>query len=80
MAIKVKYACDGCHIEADAATWPRRHFHSINGKGYGFGHWSFDNFNDIAPEGWVPFDPYTGCCYCPKCWDEIESQPSAKTA
>jgi hypothetical protein len=71
MSIKVNFVCDGCHAEAEATTFPRRHFHSVNGKGYGFGHYSTDGFNEIKPEGWVPFDPYTGCCYCPKCWAEI---------
>ena len=27
---------------------------------------------DHAPEGWVVFDPYTLCTYCPDCWKSIE--------
>ena len=77
MSIKVRFTCDGCDAEADATRLPQRHFHSLNGKGYGFGHWTFDTFDDIAPPGWVPFDPYTGACYCPTCWAEIEGGESA---
>ena len=29
----------------------------------------------IAPQGWVAFDPYTSCTYCPECWAEIVSIP-----
>lgn len=72
MPIRVKFDCDGCFKQADSTTWPKRHFDSANGKGYGFGGYRFDGFDDIKPEGWVSFDPYMGCCYCPECWAEIE--------
>ena len=26
-----------------------------------------------APEGWMCFDPWTNCCYCPNCWASILS-------
>lgn len=25
------------------------------------------------PDGWVYPDPYTGGCYCGKCWEKIEN-------
>ena len=30
-----------------------------------------DTIQGVAPEGWVAFDPYTHCTYCPKCWAGI---------
>lgn len=27
---------------------------------------------ECAPDGWMPFDPYTKQCYCPKCWRDID--------
>lgn len=27
--------------------------------------------NNLAPEGWVIFDPYTLATYCPECWASI---------
>ena len=73
MSVKVKFECGGCFVEADGTAFLRRHFDSINGKGYGFGAYRFDTPQDVAPEGWIAFDPYTGCCYCPECWAGIEN-------
>ena len=72
MSVTVKFTCDGCFKEEVGTTFLSRHFDSLSGKGYGFGTWRTDTPQDVAPEGWVAFDPYTGCCYCPECWAEIE--------
>ena len=37
-----------------------------------------DTVQSVTPEGWVAFDPYTHCTYCPKCWAEIELAPQAQ--
>jgi hypothetical protein len=29
--------------------------------------------DDVVPDGWVAYDPYTYCTYCPKCWEGIEA-------
>lgn len=73
MSVTVKFSCGGCSKEVDGTTFMRRHFDSVNGKGYGFGMWHEDTPQDVAPAGWIAFDPYTGCCYCPECWAEIEA-------
>lgn len=72
MSVTVHFSCGGCDAETKGTTFLRRHFDSINGSGYGFGNWRLDTPQDVAPEGWIAFDPYTGACYCPTCWADIE--------
>ncbi len=76
MTTKLHMTCDGCHMETTSKKWLSRTFHSVNGKGYGFGVWEKTTPEDIKPEGWVILDPYTGCTYCPECWAEIEREPT----
>ena len=76
--ITVNFECGGCLQKAQGTTWLSRRFVSISGKSYGFGHYEYDTPQDVAPEGWVAFDPYTGCCYCPTCWAEIETEVKSK--
>ena len=71
MPVTINFSCGGCDKEINGTTFLRRRFHSMNGKGYGFGHWTIDTAEDVILEGWVAFDPYTGCCYCPDCWEAI---------
>ena len=35
---------------------------------------SSTRIQDHAPEGWIAFDPYTQCTYCPDCWAGIEQE------
>jgi len=71
--ITINFSCGGCFKEAKGTTFLRRRFHGVNGQSYGFGSWKTDPIESVAPEGWVAFDPYTACCYCPDCWAEIEN-------
>ena len=78
MPVNVLFQCGGCFKEAKSTTWLKRKFVYLNGRPRsimegGFGHYEYDKPQDVAPEGWIAFDPYTGCCYCPACWAEIES-------
>ena len=79
MSIKVTvhYACNGCDASVDAKAEMRREFRSFSGRDHGIGTWNMQNqwklVEATAPEGWVPFDPYTNITYCPKCWDSIEN-------
>lgn len=82
MGVQLKLSCGGCDATAAGTGALRKRFRSLNGKGYGFGSWQLDNPEDLTPEGWVMFDPYTMCTYCPKCWqsiitpeDETETKP-----
>lgn len=73
MSVSLTLKCDGC----SATTEPvrvRREFISINGKGYGFGSWHVPRVDEVeCADGWVMFDPYTSCTYCPTCWQTIEA-------
>ena len=70
--ITVTFNCDGCDAVAPGTTFLASVFHSINGKGHGFGHWERASVESVCPDGWVAFDPYTQCVYCPDCWAEID--------
>ena len=72
--IKIIFECGGC--DATTESWLKREFRSVSGRSWGFGSYHYDTPQDVAPEGWIAFDPYTGCTYCSKCWQEIE-QPVA---
>ena len=72
MTVKVTFECGGCFAKVEGTRWLQRRFDSLNGKGYGFGVYRTETPEDVAPDGWVAFDPYTGCCYCPACWADIE--------
>jgi len=73
MGLRLIYECGGCDATAEAHM--ERHFDSFNGKGYGFGKWREDRPQDVAPDGWIAYDPWTSCTYCPACWAEITKLP-----
>lgn len=83
MGIKVvlTYECSGC-FETTEVTIPRlgSRFHGINGREHGFGQWVNETVDAEAhvPEGWMAFDPYTRCCYCPKCVESIWPDPEER--
>lgn len=69
--IKVSFSCDGCHVETMGTDFLHSRFNGVTGKNYGFGSWEQDGAKDVCPDGWIAFDPYTQCTYCPDCWAEI---------
>lgn len=72
MGVTVVFSCGGCDATANGTKPIRKEFRSFSGRGYGFGRAVITPLvEDVAPEGWVAFDPYTYCTYCPKCWNEI---------
>jgi hypothetical protein len=77
--VKVEYHCGGCDAVATAPGQTiRREFESFSGHAYGVGTHvlkpSIDGVvTSAAPEGWMPFDPYTQCTYCPACWASIDA-------
>ncbi len=73
MSVTVNFKCSGCFTETKGTTFLRRRFISTDGKAHGVGRYVIDTPQDVAPEGWIAFDPYTGCCYCPDCWKEFEN-------
>ncbi len=72
MSVTVNFECGGCFDKAKGIKPLRRRFESFRGRLGGWGTYKTDTVEDVAPEGWVVYDPYTHCCYCPKCWAEIE--------
>ena len=70
--ITVNFECGGCFAKTSGTTWLKRRFVSASGLTWGIGHYEYDTPQDVAPDGWVAFDSYTGCCYCPECWQGIE--------
>ena len=74
MTIRATYSCDGCFTKIEGTTWFQRKFISATGKPYGLGTYTYSSVQDLTPTGWVDFDPFTGCCYCPECWKSIEGE------
>ena len=76
MSVLVRFECSGCDAKADGTKPLRKEFVSVSGRSYGIGsaQWAV-RVEDVVPEGWMPFDPYTYCTYCPKCWRGIERTP-----
>ena len=72
MSVTVKFSCGECRATVEGTTYLRKGFRSFSGRDYGFGStvWR-TSVEDVVPEGWVAFDPYTHCCYCPECWKGI---------
>jgi hypothetical protein len=75
MTVTVSFECGGCFEKAEGTTWLNRYEASRMGNWVSH---ATTNPQDVAPEGWIAFDPYTGCCYCPKCWAWIESDDPDK--
>ena len=77
MGVTVTFSCGGCFKKTEGTDRLSRQFVSITGRSYGFGSYVYNKSQDVAPEGWVAFDPFTGMCYCPECWAEIEREDSS---
>jgi hypothetical protein len=72
MGVTVLFRCGGCEASAAGTTSLRKEFVSVSGRSWGFGRAVMTNtVEDVTPEGWTAFDPYTYCTYCPKCTREI---------
>lgn len=71
MSVQVRFHCDGCTKVAEGTERIRSDFVSVSGRSYGVGSFREEPASTKAPEGWVPFDPFTRCCYCPECWQQI---------
>lgn len=75
MSVKVTFECDGCFAEAGEPVSVKRRFESFSGRGHGFG--VEEKVSDLAPDGWIAFDPFTSCTYCPDCWASITNGTAA---
>ncbi len=73
MSVTIHLSCCGCDATAEGTAPIRRQWVSISGGNLHKVQQVPPTITDLAPEGWVMFDPYTLVTYCPKCWAEIES-------
>jgi hypothetical protein len=81
MPVYVEFRCGGCDAKAPGTKWLLWSFVSVSGRPDGFGSWRMTRGpDDVAPEGWVAHDPYTGATYCAECWGEIISDPMSDHA
>ena len=64
MSITLNFSCGGCDAAAPSTTFLSRRRRDPKTL--------TTAVQSIAPDGWIAFDPYTSCTYCPKCWAEIE--------
>lgn len=72
MGVKVVFECGGCFATVEGTDRLRREFVSFSGRSYGFGrNVPANTVEDVTPEGWIAYDPYTHCTYCPTCWQSI---------
>lgn len=85
MSVKIIYSCGGCDAVAEARAERRtivdrpRAF-VVDGVAFDRCRVETDTIESVCPEGWVAFDPYTHCCYCPECWASIESRVPAEVS
>jgi hypothetical protein len=75
MGARITLHCGGCNETAPGGAIYQR-FHSVNGKGYGFGH-HVQEIEWKVPDGWTLFD-LIGATYCPKCTAEIWPEDAEK--
>jgi hypothetical protein len=74
MSVTTTFKCDGCEAVAKGTDSLRVEFRSFSGRSYGFGFAvPVNTIKDVTPEGWIAYDPYTYCTYCPTCWEAIEN-------
>ena len=76
MTVRVTYHCGGCDATATASL--RRRHEGVkpaacvaNGVVFDRCLIVTDDVETAAPDGWIVFDPYTFCTYCPSCWSQI---------
>lgn len=73
MAVTVEFQCGGCHEKE-----PGKNFGIIKQPleqvSPNFARRLPWNVDEVTPDGWIASDPYTGACYCPSCWWEIENR------
>lgn len=58
MSVTVKFSCGGCDATAEGTTFLRRKLEQVSVL---MARRLPVDVQAVAPEGWVAFDPYTGC-------------------
>lgn len=72
MGVRVTFHCGGCDAVVQGRTSLGKRWIEVRRLGnLSKGYSRIDSVEDLAPEGWVVFDPYTFATYCPACWASI---------
>ena len=69
MSVKVIFECSGCEAKIEGTAPLRARFESMYGGN--LCRIIKPTAEDVVPEGWVAYDPYTLATYCPECCDLI---------
>ena len=81
VGVRVIFECGGCDAKAEGTDRLRLEFRGVTGRNYGFGRpVAANTVDDVVPEGWVAYDPWTYCTYCPKCYAEVVGEEEAQDA
>jgi hypothetical protein len=71
MSVRLLLSCGGCDATAEVGPLRRRYVSVFGGN---LCRVTTDDPEALAPDGWVMWDPYTHCTYCPECWASIETR------
>lgn len=78
--VNVIFKCD-CGKIAEGKDTLERGFRSFSGRSWGVGRVvPLNTVDEITPDGWWAFDPYTHLCYCPECRAKIEATDPVEVA
>lgn len=70
MSVMLDLQCGGCAATARVGPLRRRAESVFGGD---LCRMVTDDPERFTPAGWVLWDPYTYCTYCPACWAEINA-------
>jgi hypothetical protein len=79
VSVVVHLKCGGCEAEADTKPIRAEYVPLFTNSLFCRTRYPVVT-NDLAPEGWVIFDPYTLATYCPECWASIVDEDGALVA
>jgi hypothetical protein len=74
VSVHLSLRCGGCPATIEVGPLRRRYVSIYPGSN--ISRVETDEPEDLIPEGWIMFDPYTLCTYCPECWAGIEASTS----
>lgn len=73
MGVEILFSCC-CGATAKGTAPLTRKGESFSGREYGFGRpIAVNTIEDVTPDGWWGYDPWTYCTYCPECRKAIET-------
>ena len=76
MTVDVIYKCGGCDNRATVHRLKKTWRTIRQGTALDLCEVRTPTIEGTTPAGWIAFDPYTGVCYCPVCWAEMQEGAS----